>query len=387
MKEFLLKKFNEIYGNNDSVKVYFAPGRVNLIGEHIDYNGGYVFPCAITLGTHAAARKRDDDIIRFYSVNFQELGIIETSIHNLQYKKEDGWTNYPKGVIYALKEHGYNLTYGLDILYYGNLPNCSGLSSSASIEVLTGFMLKDMFNYDYDMIKNALMCQYAENKFIGVNCGIMDQFAIAMGKAGYGILLNTTTLSYEYCPLELNDAKIVIMNTLKKRKLEDSKYNERRCECEEALSLLKPAFDINFLCQLNVMQFEQHKDLIKNETIYKRAKHAIHENQRTLQAVNILKENRLKEFGKLMIASHESLRDNYEVTGIELDTLFEEALMIPGVVGARMTGAGFGGCAISIVKNDSLDSFIENVGNKYKEKIGHCCQFYIADISDGPCIL
>ena len=239
MKDTLVSKFNEIFGDHDSVKVYFAPGRVNLIGEHTDYNGGHVFPCALTIGTYAVARKRDDHILRFYSLNFEDIGIIETSIDSLTYKAEDNWTNYPKGVLWSLGEKGYNVTNGMDILYYGNIPNGSGLSSSASIEVLTGFVLKDMYNFGYDMVENSLICQFSENNFNGVNCGIMDQFAIAMGNANHAIFLDTADLSYEYAPINLENAKIVIMNTCKKRGLGDSKYNERRAECEMALSELQ----------------------------------------------------------------------------------------------------------------------------------------------------
>ena len=242
MKNSLIAKFSEIFGNEGDIKVYFAPGRVNLIGEHTDYNGGHVFPCALTIGTYAVARLRNDHALRFYSMNFEQLGVIESSIDGLTYKKEDDWTNYPKGIIWALGEKGYNVTSGMDILYFGNIPNGSGLSSSASIEILTGFVLKDMFGFGYDMIENSLIGQFSENKFNGVNCGIMDQFAIAMGKKDNAIFLDTADLSYEYAPVKLENAKIVIMNTCKKRGLGDSKYNERRSECEMALSELHATY-------------------------------------------------------------------------------------------------------------------------------------------------
>ncbi|MBQ6814531.1 MAG: galactokinase [Lachnospiraceae bacterium] len=387
MKNSLLEKFANVFGDATNCEVYFAPGRVNLIGEHTDYNGGHVFPCALTIGTYAVARKREDHTLRFYSMNFENLGVIQSSIDNLTYKKEDDWTNYPKGVIWALQEKGYNVSNGMDILYFGNIPNGSGLSSSASIEVLTGFVLKQIFNFSYDMIENALIGQYAENKFIGVNCGIMDQFAIAMGKNDNAIFLDTADLSYEYAPVNLSDSKIVIMNTCKKRGLGDSKYNERRAECEEALAELQTVVDIKSLGELTEEQFEQYKDAIKSPIRIKRAKHAVYENQRTIKAVKALNAGNLEELGKLMIASHDSLRDDYEVTGIELDTLVAESLKQPGVIGARMTGAGFGGCAVSIVKTDAIDSFKENVGKAYLEKIGYPCEFYVVEIGNGPSLL
>lgn len=387
MKNSLLDKFGEIFGNDGDIRVYFAPGRVNLIGEHTDYNGGHVFPCALTIGTYAVARKREDKKLRFYSMNFENLGIIESSIEGLSYKKEDDWTNYPKGIVWALGEKGYNVTNGMDILYFGNIPNGSGLSSSASIEILTGFVLKDMFGFNYDMIENSLIGQYSENKFNGVNCGIMDQFAIAMGKKDNAIFLDTADLSYEYAPVKLDNAKIVIMNTCKKRGLGDSKYNERRAECEEALAELQTVVDIKSLGDLTEEQFEMHKSAIKSDVRIKRAKHAVYENQRTIKAVAALKSNDIAEFGKLMIASHDSLRDDYEVTGIELDTLVAEALKQPGVIGARMTGAGFGGCAVSIVETDAIDAFKENVGKAYEKTIGYPCEFYVVEIGDRPIVL
>ncbi|MBQ9700966.1 MAG: galactokinase [Lachnospiraceae bacterium] len=387
MKNSLIAKFGEIFGNEGDIKVYFAPGRVNLIGEHTDYNGGHVFPCALTIGTYAVARLRNDHTLRFYSMNFEQLGVIESSIDGLSYKKEDDWTNYPKGIIWALGEKGYNVTSGMDILYYGNIPNGSGLSSSASIEILTGFVLKDMFGFGYDMIENSLIGQFSENKFNGVNCGIMDQFAIAMGKKDNAIFLDTADLSYEYAPVKLENAKIVIMNTCKKRGLGDSKYNERRAECEEALAELQTVVNIKSLGELSEEQFEEYKSAIKSDIRIKRAKHAVYENQRTIKAVAALKANNIKEFGKLMIASHDSLRDDYEVTGKELDTLVAEALKQPGVIGARMTGAGFGGCAVSIVETDAIDAFKENVGKAYEAQIGYPCEFYVVEIGDGPVIL
>ena len=387
MKEQIKAKFEELFGSEGDVKVYFAPGRVNLIGEHTDYNGGHVFPCALTMGTYAVARKRDDNKLRLYSMNFENLGILESTIDDLKYKKEEDWINYPKSMIWVMKEEGFNIDTGFDILYNGTIPNGAGLSSSASIEVLTGFVLKDLFNLDVDMVKLALLGQKAENKYIGVNCGIMDQFIIANGKKDCAIFLDTATLEYEYAPVKLENEKIVIMNTNKKRGLGDSKYNERRAECEKALEELQDKLNIKSLGELTEEEFEANKDLIKDENRQKRAKHAVYENQRTIKAVKALQENNLELLGKLMVASHDSLRDDYEVTGIELDTLVAESLKQDGVVGARMTGAGFGGCAVSIVKADKVENFVKNVGKAYKEKIGYDADFYVVEIGDGPTII
>jgi len=387
MKEEIKSKFEELFGKEGEIKVYFAPGRVNLIGEHTDYNGGHVFPCALTIGTYAVARKREDKKLRFYSMNFKELGVLESRIDELKYNKEEDWINYPKATIWALKSEGYTIDTGFDILYYGTIPNGAGLSSSASIEVLTGFVLKDLFNLDVDMVKLALLGQKAENKYVGVNCGIMDQFVIANGKKDCAVFLDAANLEYEYAPIKLENEKIVIMNTNKKRELGDSKYNERRAECEKALQELQQELKIKTLGELTEEEFEQNKHLIKDENRQKRAKHAVYENQRTIKAVKALQDNKLDLFGKLMIASHDSLRDDYEVTGKELDTLVEESLKQEGVVGARMTGAGFGGCAVSIVKTDKVEEVIENVGKAYKEKIGYNADFYVVEIGDKPTIL
>ena len=387
MKESLIKKFYEIFDDTVPATAYFAPGRVNLIGEHTDYNGGHVFPCALTIGTYAVARKRTDQILRFYSLNFPEKGLIQCSINNLTNTTADNWANYPKGVIWALTQKGYSITNGMDIMYYGNIPNGSGLSSSASIEILTGYILRNLFELNFDDVENALICQYSENNFNKVNCGIMDQFAISMGKKDHAIFLDTATLNYDYVPIKLENEQIVIMNTCKKRGLGDSKYNERRAECEEALEELKTTLNIDNLGQLDESLFEKYKHVIKSPTRIKRAKHAVHENQRTIKAVNALKNHNFVELGKLMTESHISLRDDYEVTGTELDTLVEQALSIPGVLGARMTGAGFGGCAIALIYKDHVDNFISQVGSNYKSIIGYPCEFYVVDISDGPMIL
>ena len=384
MKEIVETKFKEIFGTEGRFKTYFAPGRVNLIGEHTDYNGGHVFPCALTMGTYATVREREDKILNFYSMNFDDLGILTSSIDNLVYNENENWINYPKGVIWALKNEGYNIDHGFDIVYYGTIPNGAGLSSSASLEVLTGFILKDMFKLDMDNTKIALIGQMAENKYVGVNCGIMDQFVIANGKKDNAVFLDTATLEYKYAPINLENEKIVIINTNKKRGLGDSKYNVRRAECEKALEELQESgLQIKSLGDLTEEEFEEHKSAIKDEIRQKRAKHAVYENQRTLKAVQALENNDLELFGKLMVVSHNSLRDDYEVTGVELDTAVEEALKQEGVIGARMTGAGFGGCAVSIVKTDKVENFIKNVEKGYREKIGYNPEFYVVEIGNG----
>ena len=387
MKEVMLRKFDEIFGAAEGIKVFFAPGRVNLIGEHTDYNGGHVFPCALTIGTYAAARVRNDRKLRFYSMNFDKLGVIESCIDGLKPEKEADWTNYPKGVMWAFGEKGYEIPNGMDILLYGNIPNGSGLSSSASVEVLTGAILREFFGFEVSNQELALIGQYSENKFNGVNCGIMDQFAIAMGKKEHAIFLDTADLSFTYAPVKLEGAKIVIACSNKKRGLGDSKYNERRSECETALAELQKVVDIRSLGDLTGDEFEAHKDAIRDEVRQRRAKHAVYENQRTIQAVAALKAGDLREFGRLMNASHVSLRDDYEVTGKELDTLVEEAWKVPGVIGSRMTGAGFGGCSVSIVEDSAVDAFVKTVGEAYEKKIGYAADFYVVEIGDGPTVL
>jgi galactokinase len=387
MKKELLQKFEEIFGVGGEYQVYFAPGRVNLIGEHTDYNGGHVFPCALTIGTYAVARKRNDKELRFYSLNMEDKGITEVSLNDIEYKKEDDWANYPKGVIWTMLNKGYKIENGMDVLYYGNIPNASGLSSSASLEVLTGFILKNLFALEVSLTEIALISQYTENNYNGVNCGIMDQFAVAMGKKNNAIFLDTADLSYEYAPLELGDSKIVIMNTNKKRGLGDSKYNERRSECESALADLQKVLSIKELGELTEEEFETNKEAIKNPVQRQRAKHAVYENQRTIKAVKALKNSDITLFGKLMNDSHISLQFDYEVTGVELDTIVEAAWKQQGVIGARMTGAGFGGCAVSIVNESAITNFIENVGKEYKDKIGYEADFYVVEIGDGPVVL
>ena len=378
----LEQKFQEVFGA-PAEKQFFAPGRVNLIGEHTDYNGGNVFPCAIDKGTYGLVKKRNDRKFRMYSENFADLGVMEFTLDELTNDKKHDWANYPKGVIKMFLEAGQKIDSGFDILFSGNIPNGAGLSSSASIEMLTAIVLKDLFHLSIDPVEMAQLGKKTENLFIGVNSGIMDQFAVAMGKKDHAILLDCNTLKYTYVPVVLKDEVIVIANTNKRRGLADSKYNERRAECDEALAELQTKLPIKALGELSIEQFEANKDLIKSPVRQKRAKHAVYENQRTLKAQKELSAGNLAEFGKLMNQSHISLRDDYEVTGVELDTLAALAWEQPGVVGSRMTGAGFGGCTVSIVKKDKVDDFIKNVGEAYKNKIGYAADFYIASVSDG----
>jgi galactokinase len=379
------KKFQEIFSTEKSneLRSFFSPGRINLIGEHTDYNGGHVFPCAITYGTYGIATKRQDRLVRMYSLNFEDKGIIEFSLTDLDYDKGHSWANYPKGMFRFIQEAGWEIPFGMDILIYGNIPNGAGLSSSASLEMLIGVMIEKMFDHSIDRIDLVKLGKKVENEFIGVNSGIMDQFAIGMGKKDCGILLDCNTLEYEYAPLKLDGYKIIIMNTNKRRELSDSKYNERRSECETALAFLQKGKEIHSLGELTVEEFENLNYVINNDVLLKRARHAVTENQRTLKALEALKNGDLQAFGLLMNASHVSLRDDYEVTGAELDTLVEAAWKYDGTIGARMTGAGFGGCAIAIVKENGVDGFISEVGKEYEAKIGYAADFYVASIGDG----
>ncbi|MEQ8154315.1 MAG: galactokinase [Clostridiaceae bacterium] len=369
--------------DKEAERIFFAPGRINLIGEHTDYNGGHVFPCSITIGTYALASFNNSGKCSLYSMNFKEIGTIEIDLDNLDYNKEDNWTNYVKGMIKHLKEAGHKINKGMDILFYGEIPNGSGLSSSASLELVSGVLLKGMFDLDIDMIGIIKTGKAVENNYIGVNSGIMDQFSIGMGRKDSAILLDCNTLKYSYAPIRLDDYNIIIMNTNKRRELADSKYNERRSECEKALSLLQAEVNVSSLGELDIETFEKHKHLLQDETLVKRARHAVYENVRTLNALEELNNGNIEALGKLINESHISLKNDYEVTGKELDTLVEAAWKQEGTLGARMTGAGFGGCAIAIVRKDATDSFIKNVSDIYLNEIGYKADFYIASIGDG----
>jgi galactokinase len=383
MIEQLKKEFINLFGNCGEIRAFFAPGRVNLIGEHTDYNGGHVFPCALSVGTFAIARKRNDNLVKAYSKNFESLKTIEFTLSELVYEEKHDWANYVKGVIKIFKDHQFSINEGFDVFFYGNIPNGAGLSSSASIELATSVILKGLFNLNVTMVDMVKMSQQAENQFIGVNCGIMDQFAIGMGKKEKAILLDCNTLSYKYSPVELGDAVLIIANTNKRRGLAESKYNERREECERALKQLQQELDIPSLGAMSPELFESYKHLISSQVDVKRAKHAVYENARTLEAVNKLQNGDIRGFGQLMNDSHISLKDDYEVTGFELDTLVAAAWEEAGVIGSRMTGAGFGGCTVSVVKAEKVDTFIANVGEKYTGKTGLKADFYVVNIGDG----
>ncbi len=380
----MLAKFKELYGGDGDIRMYFAPGRVNLIGEHTDYNGGHVFPCALTIGTYAVARKRDDEKLRFYSMNFEKNGVVETSLSDFHPKEDKNWTAYPKGVMWAFTERGMKVEKGLDLLIRGNIPAGSGLSSSASLEVLTGFLLKDLFGFSVTNEDLAKIGQFSENQYNGMNCGIMDQFASAMGKKDHAIFLDTATLEFTYAPVALKDASVVVTNSNVKHSLVTSAYNERRTECETALAELQSVTDIKTLGDLTEEAFEKSKDAIKDPVRQKRAKHAVYENQRTVRAVEALKNNDIKLFGELMNQSHVSLRDDYEVSCPEIDVLVEEAWKVPGVIGSRITGGGFGGCTVSIVENGAIDAFQKAVGEAYEKRTGKQADFYVVEIGDGP---
>ncbi len=383
-KEELITSFYETFGPGEEPRCFFAGGRVNLIGEHVDYNGGHVLPCALTMGTWALIRRRSDDMLRFYSLNFTELGVLEGNLFTIRCQERNQWTNYVLGMLFALGERDIHLNAGFELLIYGNIPNGSGLSSSASLEVVTGAALRALYDLDVTDVELALLGQRAENGFIGLNSGIMDQFSIALGKEDSAVFLNTGTLSYEYVPVELGDNVILIMNTCKRRTLADSKYNERRAECERALKALQKVLPMKDLASVDVRTFEANKHLIENETERDRAEHVVYECARTVEACKKLRSGDLVSFGRLMNASHDSLRDLYAVSCKELDTLVEQARSCPGVLGARMTGAGFGGCAVAIVQKDAVNAVMEKVGAAYEAAIGYPCAFYVASIGGGP---
>lgn len=383
MKDRLYEGFRKYYGDTKGAELFFSPGRVNLIGEHTDYNGGHVFPCALTMGTYALVRKRSDNKMNFVSLNFNNAEVTTVELPELSYQKKNGWANYLIGVVWAFLGKGYKIDKGFDLAMLGNIPSGAGLSSSASIEVLMGTALKYMYDIDIDMVEIAKIGQTSENQFNGMNCGIMDQFAVAMGKKDNAIFLDTADLSYEYAPVKLKDAKVLITNSHVKHSLVDSAYNDRRNESTAALKALQTKLNISGLGDLTEEEFEENQYLITDEVQRKRAKHAVYENQRTIKAVNALKNNDIETFGKLMNASHISLRDDYEVSCPEVDKLVEIAWNIPGVIGSRITGGGFGGCTVSIVKNDAIENFRKEVISNYKEATGIDAEIYEAEIGDG----
>lgn len=379
--------YAKIFGSESEAESFFSPGRVNLIGEHTDHEGGYVFPCAITFGIYALAMKKPERKLRMYSMNFDSDfdSAFEISFDDVHEKLTGSrsWVNYPLGIVSTLKKHGYNFNSGIDILYNGNLPDGAGLSSSAALEVLTVRIFSELLGLSIDGVKAALYSQEAENNFVGMHCGIMDQFAVSMGKKNHAVLLNCSTLDYSYVPLELGDSRIIITNSNVPHSLVGSEYNLRREQCESALKDIQKVRDVSCLCDLTPDEFMKASDSIHDPVTLKRARHAVYENGRALKAADALRARDLITFGKLMNESHVSLRDDYQVTVPEIDSLVELEWNCPGVLGSRMTGGGFGGCTVSIVKNDAVDSFIRNVGSEYTRITGRTASFYTVDTSDG----
>ena len=374
----LEKRFEEIYGTKVE-HLYFAPGRVNLIGEHIDYNGGRVFPCALSFGTYLAEALRDDQKIAFASMN--QAFRLECDPTIFEHKPAE-WVKYPLGVVKEFADRGFD-PWGFDILYFGDIPNGAGLASAASSEVVTAFMLNDLLHAGLDVVELVKMSQRAENLFVGMNCGIMDQFAVGMGKKEHAIALDCGTLDYDLIPLHLNGYKLVITNSNKNHDLVTSEYNVRRSQCEQALADINQALNVKHLCDLSEEELERARHLISDETVYRRARHAVTENARVNEAIDVLQKGDLVRFGELMNESHRSLKEDYEVTGVEMDTLAEEGQKLPGVLGSRITGGGFGGCTVSLVKEDNVQEFIEKLASVYHDKVGLNAEFYVADIGDG----
>lgn len=375
----LKDQFLQIY-NKDS-EIYFAPGRVNIIGEHTDYNGGFVLPSAISFGTYLAIAPNGEQVMRFQTTNFDYR--TEIPLNELSRKHGDEWVNYPLGVLDQFIKKGIVIDRGMDMLFSGDIPNGAGLSSSASIELATSVAFDDLFNAGIDRLDLVKLSQLAENMFVGMQCGIMDQFAVGMGKANTALFLNCRTLDYELVPLDLKEHAIIIMNTNKRRELADSKYNERVRECAQALQALRTVKPMIDLSDITMQEFDEIGDVIKDPIIYRRARHVISENNRVLLAVSALKRGDLPTLGQLMNDSHESLRHDYQVTGAELDTIVNAARKVKGVLGARMTGAGFGGCAIAIADKRYVEAVINKVGSAYQQEIGLKPIFYVANVGDG----
>lgn len=384
IRERLDESFKRLFGSVDGVRYFFAPGRVNLMGDHVDYNGGMTLPCAIPMGTFAAVRKNKIGVVRMYSNNFPECGVISSSLSVIKYDKGQQWGNYPLGVLEMFFQSDRPITDGLDIVFDADLPAGSGLSSSASIEVLTATICCALFGYRMTPTELALLAQKAENEFVGMNCGIMDQLAIAAGREGNVLYMDTSVPSCEYAPLSLGDYALMIMNSNKKRALNESKYNERRAECEKALALLQSVLPKKSLCDVTVAEFTEIGSVIKDEVLYRRARHAITENERTRRSYEELKKGNIEAFGRLMAESHASLRDDYETTGREMDVLADFTNAYEGALGARATGAGFGGCVVGLVRKDRAEDFKKQLAAQYKEKTGLTVDFYEASAGAGP---
>ena len=378
----LMQEFKEQF-NYEAERVFFSPGRINLIGEHTDYNGGKVFPCAITMGTYGVVKKRKDNEIHAVSGNFLNIGKITFNMADLSFKKEDNWTNYLKGMIKYIQEKVGALPHGFDVYIYGTIPNGASLSSSASLELLTGIIVKEIYDLNISQLELVKLGMRTENEFLGLNSGILDQFAVGMAKKGHAMLLDTNTLVYEQVPVDLPNHKIIIMNSMTRRELVDSEYNIRRQQCDLALKQLQKVTDVKSLGELSIETFEKYKHIIEDDVLMRRARHAVYENERTERAAEVLKAGDLDQFGKYMNASHISLDEDYEVTIKGTDFLARTAWEQAGVVGARMTGGGFGGCCIAIVLNEEVDKFVDKMKNKYKDEIGHDAEFYIAETAKG----
>ncbi|HEX7066385.1 MAG TPA: galactokinase [Bacillales bacterium] len=382
MEKEMIERFQHYFpGNNEEIRLFFAPGRVNLIGEHTDYNGGFVFPAALTMGTYMAARPRNDREFHLFSESFPDEPV-SFSAGELHFQNEDRWGNYPKGVVRELLKN-VELS-GADVYYYGNIPNGAGLSSSASIGMVTAFGLSKMAGKPFRTLQLAKLIQHVENNFIGVSTGIMDQFAVGFGRKDHALLLDCSTLEYEKVPLVLGNYRLVITNTNKRRGLADSKYNERRAECEQGLEAIrKRKKDVQSLGELSIDEFRKVQDMIEDDKVLRRVRHVVTENERVNLARKVLQKGDLVVFGELMKQSHESLRDDYEVTGPELDALFNAQKAVKGCIGTRMTGAGFGGCTISIVQNDVISKFKRQVQEAYEKETGLAPVFYTCEIGDG----
>ena len=373
------KEFKKVFGYEPE-HIYFAPGRVNLIGEHIDYNGGMVLPCALTIGTYGAVALRDDDKVRLYSENFKDDGIVSLNLKTFELEK--AYYDYIIAMFALLDKMGHKVTRGFDLYLYGNIPNGSGLSSSASLTVLLGYMLSNLFDFNLSKVDLAKLGQECEH-YVGVNCGIMDHFASALGNDGSAIYLNTNTLNYSYVPVDFKEYQLIVINTNKKRKLTDSKYNERRQECDKSLEILKKHYDINELCDLKVEDLDRVEEILNDDVLFRRVKHAVSENDRVFRFSKALAANDLLTVGKLLSESHESLRYDYEVTGMELDALVESFIIQQGTIGARMVGAGFGGCAIALVEKNKLETVVENASKIYTSIVGYEPTVYYVEIGTG----
>lgn len=382
MKKDMIEVFEKIYGSKEGVKIFFAPGRVNLIGEHIDYNGGYVLPCALNIGTFMAIRLREDDLVCMYSMNFKEDNMIQYPLSK-GYVLAKNWTKYATGVLSELSKAGYPITKGFEMVVSGHIPNGAGLSSSASLEMVMARAINTLYDFNLRQIDLVKLAQKAENDFVGLNCGIMDQFIIGMGKENYALLLNTDTMTYDHIALDLRDYTFLITNTNHQRGLADSKYNERREECQKALEIIRKSKDVSTLCDLNIQEFDEVKNTIKDPILLRRARHVIYENNRTIRGAKYLASGSLTKFGEVMNQSHESLKDDYEVSCKALDVLVSLSRNIEGVLGSRMTGAGFGGCTVTLIKKECIPAFIESVGKSYEERVGLKADFYEVTIGDG----